>query len=130
MGSREELWEGVSAADMEKHYLWTRDKHRAEQLREAMLAWVRSVPVAQCDLPAIHKIAERRFNDLAVCILSEATPDERLRIWPGLSPTIIPTPGEVVKWALREAKSLIPEQAARWSPFVPCIRHSCSMCES
>jgi hypothetical protein len=128
MGPPEDLWEGVSAADMEKHYLWTREKYRAERLKEAMLAWVKSVPMAHCSFTAIEKIAERRFTDLAVCILAEATPDERLRIWPGMSPTTIPTPAEVVQWALREAKSPIPEQAARWSPFVPSSTNSCSMC--
>ena len=96
----EDLWVGVSAADMEKHYLWTREKYQVEHLGEAMLSWARSVPMAQCSLPAIEKIAERRFSDLIVCILTKATPDERLRIWPGMGPTTIPTTIEVVQWAL------------------------------
>ena len=100
MGSRE-LCEEVSAADMEQMYQFTRDRHLAEQLREAMLAWVRSVPANQCGIPMMQKIAERRFNDLAVCILTEVTPDERLRIWPGMSPTTITMPGEVVKWVYK-----------------------------
>ena len=96
MGPPENLWEGVFAADMEKHYLWTREKYRVEHLKEAMLAWVKSVPMAQCSLLAMEKITERRFNDLVVFILTEATPDERLRIWPGMSPTTIPITAEVV----------------------------------
>ena len=127
MGPSEDLWDGVSAADMEKHYLWSREKYRGEHRKEVMLAWVKSVPVAHCPFPAIQKIAKRRFTDPTMCILVEATLDERLRIWPGMSPTTIPTLGEVVKWALREAKSPIPEQAARWSPFVPSSTNSCSM---
>ena len=80
MGPPEDLWEGVSTMDTEKHYLWTREKYQAERLNEAMLAWVRSIPMARCSLPAMDKIIERQFNDLAVCILMEATLDERLRI--------------------------------------------------
>ena len=128
MGPPENLWEGVFAADMEKHYLWTREKYRVVHLKEAMLAWVKSVPMAHCSLPAIDKIVERRPTDLLVCILVDATLDEILRIWLGMSPTTIHMPAEVVQWALREAKSPIPEQAARWSPFVPSTTNSCSMC--
>ena len=105
--------EGVFAVDMEKHYLGSREKYRAERLKEAMLAWDKSVPMAHCSCTAIEKIVERRFTDLAVCILAEAALDERLRIWPGMSPTTIPMPVEVVKWAFREAKSPILQQAAR-----------------
>ena len=128
MGPPEDLWEGVSAADMKKHYLWKHEKYWADRLKEAMLAWVKSVPIAHCSFIAIGKIAERRFTDLTVCILAKATPDERLRIWSGMSPITIPTPTNCVQWALREAKSPILGQAARWSPFIPSSTNSCSMC--
>ena len=112
MGPPEDLCEGVSMAEKEKYYLWPREKYRVEHLKEAMLAWVKSVPMAHCSLPAIDKIAERRFTDLAVCILVEATLDERLRIGRGMSPTTIPMPAEVVQLDLRETKSPILEQVA------------------
>ena len=80
MGPPEDLWEGISVVKMEKHYLWTREKYRAERLMEAMLAWVKSVPMAHYSFTVIEKIAERRLTDLAVCILAEASPNERLRI--------------------------------------------------
>lgn len=98
-----------------------------EPQKESMLAWVRSVPMAQSSLPVMEMIAERWFNDLALCILKEGNSDERLGIRRGLSKTTIPTPGEIVKWALREAKSLIPQQAAVRSLFIPSTSHSCSM---
>ncbi|KAE8771615.1 Phosphorylated carbohydrates phosphatase [Hordeum vulgare] len=59
----------------------------------------------KCSNAAVEKMAERQFNDLAVCILMEAIVDERMWIWLGPSPTSISTPGLAVQWAVREAKS-------------------------
>ena len=56
-GSARRFVEGVFAVDMKKHYLGTREKYRAERIKEAMLAWVKSVPMAHCSLPVIEKIA-------------------------------------------------------------------------
>jgi hypothetical protein len=104
------------------------DRERALRLRKAMFTWIMSVQAAarvreifawldwgrlsEVQLDAIQKFVERRFDGLGMCIPVEAAVKERRWM---MGPEGPPQADEVVRWALPEAGSLIPERVVIWS---------------
>jgi hypothetical protein len=86
---------GGSSVANERMYQSAKDRQWAERLREAMFTWINAIQDTHGGLPevqfnAMQKIAERRLIELAMCILVEATLEEKERMWPDGSLITIP----------------------------------------